>query len=66
MVHKLVSRGVAAACIALAGCAAKAPTRFDQDAPVGHVMLPGEALDPSAAYVAIVPHLSNRTGKARG
>ncbi len=61
MARKFISRGVAAVCIALAGCATQAPLSFDA-APAAHVQLPGEALDASAAYVVVVPHVRNRTG----
>lgn len=62
MAGKFMRRGVAALCIFMAGCATDAPLNF-AEAPAGHVVLPGEALDPSAAYVVIVPHLVNRTGR---
>ena len=62
MIRRLMGFGVAALCIFTAGCADHAKVHFEE-APAGHVALPGEAVDPSAAYVAIVPHLVNRTGR---
>jgi hypothetical protein len=62
MAARFIWRGIAALCVFMAGCAAETPLHFEK-APAGHVVLPGEALDSSSAYVAIVPHLLNRTGK---
>ncbi len=62
MAGRLVARGLAALCLAVGGCATQDPELHFTEAPGAHVVAPGEALDPSAAYVVIVPHVENRSG----
>ncbi len=62
MAIRLISRGLVALCIAATGCATKPPVLDFAQAPRAHVVDPGEAIDPAAAYIVIVPHVASRTG----
>ena len=62
LVGRFFARGFAALCLAVSGCATQDTELHFTEAPRAHVVAPGEALDPSAAYVVLVPHVENRAG----
>jgi hypothetical protein len=62
LTSRLASRAALALCVALAACAGKPPELDFEQAPRAHVVTADEAIDPAAAYVVIVPHVTSRIG----